>query len=118
MSKNKLIEAEVITEAGKRKGRQMDERFLKGPIPIRNIARAATLPGQSLSLYVAIIHQTDLTRRDAVTLPKGLLEQFGISRDAKSRGIKALEGASLIQVQRAKGRSARVSLSASNGRAA
>ena len=37
------------------------ERFLKGPIRMREIAAAAQLPGQALALLLAIHHRTALT---------------------------------------------------------
>jgi hypothetical protein len=68
------------------------------------------LPGQALAVYLAIHHRAALTRIDTVTLPKKLLEQFGVSRDAKARALHALEEASLVAVDRKSGRSARIRL--------
>ena len=111
MLKNAIIETEIETEVGQRKAQRMQERFLKGPIPIRYIAQAARLPGQSLSVYIAVHHQTALTRRDQVTLPKHLLAQLGVSRDAKARALKELHKAGLVEIEQQKGRSSRVGLS-------
>jgi len=108
---NDIREREVETDLSRRKFARIQERFLKGPIPMRLIAKAANLPGQSLSVYLAVHHRTALTRQEWVTLPKGLMAQLGISRDAKSRALRELEAASLIRLQTAKGRSARASLS-------
>ncbi len=110
MSKSSFSEHEVQTEWSRQKSVRLQERFLKGPIPIRLIGAAAKLPGQALSVYLAVHHQTALTRREWVTLPKGLLDQFGVSRDAKARALQALETADLVHVVRAKGRPARSSL--------
>lgn len=110
MFKSPLKEVEVQTKAGKRRSQRMNERFLKGPIPMRCIAQAAKLPGQSLSVYLATHHQSALTRCDKVTLPKGLLSQLGVSRDAKSRALKELARAGLIQIEPVKGKSTRVRL--------
>src|SRR3954469_20746663 len=85
-------------------------RFLKGPIPLQPIALAAKLPGQALAIYLAIHHRAALTRNDSVTLPTGLLKQFGISRDSKARSPHALANASLVPVERRKGRTARITL--------
>jgi hypothetical protein len=106
-------EIEVETEALIRARRRLDRRFLKGPIPLRQIATAARLPGQALALLLAVHHQTALTRKAVVTLPKGLLSYLGVSRDAKARSLRALEVAGLLQVERRVGRSARVSIVAS-----
>ena len=102
---------EVLTDALRGYERRAQGRFLKGPIPLQDIALAARLPGQALPVYLAIHHRAALTRNNSVTLPKGLLEQFGISRDSKARSLRALERASLVTVERRKGRTARVTLS-------
>ena len=81
----KQVELEVETNWSRQKKTKIQGRFLKGPIPMAYIARAAKLPGQALSVYLALQHQTALARRQWVTLPKGLLAQLGVSRDAKSR---------------------------------
>jgi hypothetical protein len=74
------------------------------------IAQAAKLPGRALALYLAVHHQTTLTGKALVTLPSNLLTELGISRDAKARGLRHLEQAHLIQIERSCGRSVRVSL--------
>ncbi|WP_143198241.1 hypothetical protein [Bradyrhizobium sp. AS23.2] len=71
---------------------------------------AARLPGQALAAYLAIRHQCDLTRKATVTLPRALLEHFGIDKDAKARALKSLSAAGLIQVIQHRGKSARISL--------
>ena len=114
MIKSKITETEIETKAGQRKAQRMQERFLKGPIPMRHIARAAKLPGQALSVYLALQHQTALTRRQCVTVPKGLLTQLGVSRDAKARALQQLEAAVLVRVVRAKGKAARVCIAEDN----
>jgi DNA-binding MarR family transcriptional regulator len=101
---------EVLTDALRDYERRAKDRFLKGPIPLQLIALAARLPGQALAVYLAIHHRAALTRSDSVTLPKSLIEQFGVSRDAKARALHALEEASLVVVERVNGRSARVTL--------
>jgi hypothetical protein len=101
---------EVTTGALHSYEKRVQGRFLKGPIPLQPIARAARLPGQALAVYLAVHHRAALTRSDTVTLPKGLLEQFGVTRDAKARALHALETASLVAVERNSGKTARVRL--------
>jgi hypothetical protein len=105
-----IREVEIETEALRRTRARHRGRFLKGPIPFRQLAAAARLPGQALALFLAAHHQTALTRRTMVTLPSGLLTELGISRDAKARGLRQLEDAGLIRVERSIGRAARVGL--------
>lgn len=85
-------------------------RFLKGPIPWTAVCSAATLPGQVLAVFLAIHHRAAITGNTAVTLPKKLLEELGVSRDAKARALQALERASLVSVERVTGRTARITL--------
>jgi hypothetical protein len=101
---------EVQTNLLKQSKARRRERFLKGPIPLKDIAAAAILPGKSLALFVAVHHQIDLTGKPNVTLPATLLRQLGISRSAKARCLNALEQAGLVSVMRSKGRAARIEL--------
>jgi DNA-binding MarR family transcriptional regulator len=105
-----IKEVEVETALVRRSKIKQGERFLKGPIPLKDIAAASRLPGQALAIFLAIHHQTALTGRPSVTLPVSLLAHLGISRSGKSRGLKALERSGLITVVRSKGRSAKVLL--------
>ncbi len=106
-----ITETEVETRFSKHKTTHINERFLKGPIPMREIGAAARLPGQALSVLLALHHQTALTKKQWVTLPKGLLTQLGVSRDAKARALKELHQAGLVELEKQKGRSSRVGLS-------
>jgi DNA-binding MarR family transcriptional regulator len=81
---------------------------------MREIAIAACLPGQALALFLATHHQTALTGKPIVTLPAKLLRELGVSRDAKARGLKALEQAGLVYVSRSKGKAARIELRKTN----
>jgi hypothetical protein len=105
-----LREVEIETGALLRAQDQKRGRFLKGPIPLVQITTAASLPGQALALFLVIHHQMALTGKPVVTLPKTLLTDFGIGKDAKSRGLRQLENSGLIRVQRSKGRSARITI--------
>jgi hypothetical protein len=92
-------ETEIQTTASRLHKERAKQRFLKGPVPLPDLAAAARLPGRALALYVAILHQADLTRSPRVKLPRVLLDMFGIDKDAKSRGLKVLEQAGLISIQ-------------------
>jgi hypothetical protein len=105
-----INETEVQTDLLLRSKITRGKRFLKGPIPLNDIAAASRLPGQALAIFLAIHHQTALTGRPLVTLPVNLLAHLGISRGSKSRGLKALEQSALITVVRSKGRAAKIQL--------
>ncbi len=82
---------------------------------MREIAAAARLPGQALALFLAIHHQTALTGKPIVTLPAKLLTELGVNRDAKARGLKALERAGLVHVSQSRGKAARIQLATTGG---
>ena len=86
------------------------ERFLRGPIPLPWLQRAATLPGKALAAGIALWFQAGLTKSARVEFCSKLRNGFGISRQAGYRALTALEGAGLVDVERRRGRCARVTL--------
>lgn len=105
-----LREVEVQTSASRRMQQRQSGRFLKGPIPMAQISAAAKLPGRALALFLAVHHRTALSGKPMVTLPKRLLTELGVHRDAKARGLRELESAGLVRVERSRGRTALVGL--------
>jgi hypothetical protein len=80
-------------------GRQAG-RFLKGPIPLAWLRRAAVLPGKALAVGLAVWFLSGLRggRKDGLKLTRNTLEQLGVTdRWAKSRGLQALREAGLIE---------------------
>ena len=73
-------------------------RFLKGPIMLDLLQRAARLPGKALVVFLAIRHRADLRGSPEVTLPTDYLAQWGVGQTAKIRALAALEGADLIRI--------------------
>ena len=100
------IETSLVLQAKSRRS----GRFLRGPIPLKQITTAACLPGKSLALLLAIRYRIDVTGKTPTTLPSNLLSELGISRDAKARGLKYLEESGLIRVTRSSGQTARIEL--------
>lgn len=96
---------EVETSALRQARRRRGGRFLRGPIPMRDIATAARLPGKALPVLIAVHHQCALTRSAAVKLPRALLAELGVDRHANTRALRQLEEAGLITVRRQTGRS-------------
>lgn len=65
--------------------------------------------GSSVLLVGLVLQWRSLCcKSDSVTLPNSILQTFGLSRDAKARGLRALEKAGLIQVDRSSGKSSRI----------
>ena len=109
-----INETEVKTGLTRQAKIRWGERFLKGPIPLRDIAAAALLPGKSLALFLVVHHQIALTGKPFITLPAALLRDFGISRSTKARCLKALENANVVSVTRSRGRAAKIKLKNKN----
>jgi hypothetical protein len=107
---DKIKETEVQTRFTRQSRIRRGERFLKGPIPLPDIAAAARLPGKALALFLLVHHQTALTGKPIITLPSKLLRDLGISRGAKARGLALLENTGLVTVTRSRGRAARIQL--------
>jgi hypothetical protein len=105
-----IMEREVMTSTLLRLLQRKGERFLRGPVPLEQLATAARLPGSALAVLLLIHHQTVVTQLATVRLSAGLLREFGIDRAGKARAIRALEGVGLVRVTRASGRTALVSL--------
>lgn len=85
-------------------------KFLKGPIPLEWLKRAAPLPGKALQIYLCIWFLKGVKRNNTVKLSYKLLIEFGVSRSSSYRGLKALEDTHLISVERHSGRSPLVTL--------
>ena len=64
-----ITETEVKTGLTRQAKIRWGERFLKGPIPLRDIAAAALLPGKSLALFLVVHHQITLTGKPIITRP-------------------------------------------------
>lgn len=89
---------------------QPGEKFLKGPVPLNWLGRAAQLPGKSLHVGAALWFLKGLCRSNTITLSNGVLAVFGVDRHAKYRALNCLEQAGLIRCERHTGRSARVTI--------
>jgi len=113
---DKIKATEIETGLTRRTKTRRSGRFLKGPIPLPDIATASRLPGKSLALFLAVHHQIALTGNPSsiIKLPAKLLCDLGISRSTKARCLKLLERAGLIAVTRVKGRAVRIQLRNTN----
>ena len=101
---------EIPTSVSSRGQRKKQERFLKGPIPLSLLQRAAKLPGAALPVYLMARHRADLTGFETVTLPNAYLKDWAISPDRFRRALNALTIENLICINRITGRSTRVTL--------
>ena len=79
-------------------------RFLKGPIPWAWLATAAQQPGKALHVAIVIWFLSGLKKSRTIALPGSVLRTMGVNRHAGYRGLKALEKAALVTVERHPGR--------------
>ncbi len=93
-----VSEKEVETAWVRNQRQRRLARFLKGPIKLDLLQRAAQLPGKALVVLLAIRHRADLRGASNVTLPTEYLALWGVGRDAKRRALAALEGEDLIRI--------------------
>jgi hypothetical protein len=98
------------------------EPYFLGPVPIRWLEQAGQLPGKALHVGLFLWHKSRLSKRQSVKISLGRMG-FGVSEQAARRGLRALEKAGLIAVQRQPGCALQVNLpdqptadSATNGR--
>jgi hypothetical protein len=85
-------------------------RFLKGPVPWHWIVVAAALPGSALLIGLCLWRLAGAVKCKTISLGNADLRPLGIDRASKSRALRALEGAGLIEVVRERGRFPKVTL--------
>jgi hypothetical protein len=86
------------------------ERFVKGPIPLAWLERAARLPGKALAVGMVLWYKAGLTRGRCVPLCLSHGADMGVGPDATRRGLRALGRAGLVSVRSAPGRCSEVTL--------
>ena len=74
--------------------------FLKGPIPLPWLSEAAKLTGKAINLALAIQWLVGMSGGKPVKITAKALELFAISKDAYRDGLKRLESAGLVKVER------------------
>jgi hypothetical protein len=79
------------------------QKFLKGPIPWNWLSRAALLPGRALAVALVLWRDAGMRRCRRVPFRLRAAAGLGISRSAARRGLRALEVAGLVTVERPPG---------------
>jgi hypothetical protein len=77
---------------------RLSQAFLRGPIPLLWLTRAAKLHGKALAVGLALWFRRGVTGTTSVTFSRSLLARFEISRHANYRALKSLEQAGLVRV--------------------
>ena len=85
---------------------------MRGPIPLTWLSKACPLPSKALAVAMALWFKAGVQRdMPTVVLSGSLLRKFGVtSRRVGYRGLAALEGAGLVEVERHIGRCPRVTI--------
>lgn len=81
------------------------EKFLKGPIPLNWLLKAASISGGAFKVAIVIWFLVGVSNKRTISLPNGLLDKFGVSKRTKYRCLKAMERAGLISISQGKGSS-------------
>ncbi len=80
-------------------------KFLRGPVPLAWLRRAAELPGKGLAVGLALWFLRGVRKRWTVRLTRRTLLRFGVGRKPGYLGLKYLEAAGLVRVRRHVGKS-------------
>lgn len=88
--------------------------FLKGPIPLPLLQKAAAQSGKALHVWLAIWHLAALTRCKSVKLSNKFCGKFAVSRDAKYDALNRLAEAGLIEVRQHPGKAPVITLNSAD----
>ena len=80
------------------------EKFLSGPIPLAWLSKAAEFSGKPLAVGLAIWFEAGVTKSLKVPMGHALLAKFHVERKAGASGLRKLERAGLVEVERHAGR--------------
>lgn len=78
--------------------------FIKGPIPMHWLERAAQLPGKTIHAALGLWYVRSVTGREQFTVKRGTWERLNLTRQAYYRALRDLEAQGLITVERKPGR--------------
>lgn len=84
--------------------------FLRGPIPLDWLGSAASLPGKTLNVGIALWWLHGMAKGKPFKLTQKALQTLNVERDAASAALVRLELAGLIQVMRKPGQRPTVSM--------
>src|SRR5687767_13693876 len=74
--------------------------FVRGPIPLEWLHKAAVLPGKGLHVAIALWWRYGMANGKPFKLTQRALEHLNVKRDAASAALVRLERAGLIRVYR------------------
>jgi hypothetical protein len=86
------------------------ERFLMGPLPWACLEQAARLPHKALQVLLRLCLEAGYRRQRTVSLCLDRFAEMGVKEDTARRGLRELERAGLVRIQRPPGRALQVTL--------
>ena len=103
-----LVSLQRLSEQAQRQG----NLFLKGPIPLVWLQKAASLPGKALEVALAIQVMRGLSGRNTdIAVTDKLVQRIAVmDRNTRYRAVCALEKGGLIRVVRQRGKAPRVAI--------
>lgn len=84
--------------------------FLRGPVALDWLQKAAKLPGRAMHVGVALWYLDGFQRAGTVRLKPSVLRNFGVNRHASYRALNELEAAGLVSVVHKRGAAPMVTL--------
>ncbi len=84
--------------------------FLRGPIPLGWVSAAASLPGKTINVALALWWRHGMAQGKPFKLTRAALTALNVERDAERKGIARLEQAGLIHVERKPGQRPLISI--------
>lgn len=109
----KLPSAGIVSQPEPRTKRRQTEPFLKGPVPMSWLNAACTIRRKNaLAASLVIFHMAGLARSNtALTVTARRAKQvMGLGKKFFDRGLRDLEAAGLVRVERSRGRAAVVDI--------
>ncbi len=91
-------------QTGSSRRAKRQQEFLRGPVPLPWLSQAVTLPGKTIAVGIAIWFAVGLQKSIRVKITRALRERLSITRKTCYHGLRALESAGLITVERHEGR--------------
>jgi len=88
----------------------MKSLFVRGPIPLAWLRRAARLPGKTINVAVALWWRHGMAKGRPFKLTQMALNALNVGRDAAGAALLLLEQEGLIQVERKSGQRPNISL--------
>lgn len=94
----------AIPQAAPKKGRRLHAPFIKGPIPMSWVEKAAQLPGKAILVALELWRESGCRSsvRD-IPLSTQKLKRLGVGRKAGYSALSRLEAAGLVTVVRRNG---------------